>query len=174
VSAGTFLPVKHDNVLAHSMHEEQVVVTRECIDSLLSGRKVVAVGTTTMRTLESLYWYGCKLDLDSGAEFVIGQNDPYEINLHLPVRKSLVNVLKRMGSSDSLHGRTSIFIRPGYDFKMCTALVTNFHQPGSTLILLVAAFAGPSWREIYDQALTHGYRFLSYGDSSFIFGGKSL
>jgi S-adenosylmethionine:tRNA ribosyltransferase-isomerase len=169
VSAGTFLPVKTDNALKHHMHEEQVVITRSNIINLLSDKRVVSVGTTSMRTLESLYWFGCMLEQDPKSDFSISQDDPYSGILRpLAKHRALENVLKRMGSEDSIHGRTSIFIRPGYTFQVCDSLITNFHQPGSTLLLLVAAFAGPNWKSIYDAALQHGYRFLSYGDSSLI------
>lgn len=169
VSAGTFLPIKHENALQHPMHEEHVLITKQNLHSLMSGRKVVAVGTTTLRTLESLYWYGCKLAEDAAREFDIKQEDPYRIASRLPLARSLENVLVRMGRDNVLHGRTSIYIRPGYTFQVCDALVTNFHQPGSTLLLLIAAFAGPGWKDIYEEALRTGYRFLSYGDSSLLF-----
>lgn len=168
-SAGTFLPVKAENAVEHRMHEEQVIVSRQNIINLLSGRKVVAVGTTTLRTLESLYWFGCKLDNDPSAPFDIQQEEPYSGEVKaIDTQRSLQNVLARLGTDESIYGKTSIFIRPGYTFHVCDSLITNFHQPGSTLLLLVAAFAGQSWKTIYREALTHGYRFLSYGDSSLI------
>jgi S-adenosylmethionine:tRNA ribosyltransferase-isomerase len=169
VSAGTFLPVKEDNAIGHKMHEEQIIVTKTSVLNLLSGKKVVAVGTTSMRTLESLYWFGCLLAKDSTAAFDISQDLPYSsITASLDLGDSLQNVLRHMGHNETLEGKTSIFIRPGYSFRVCNALITNFHQPGSTLLLLVAAFAGPEWKKIYESALTNDYRFLSYGDSSLI------
>jgi S-adenosylmethionine:tRNA ribosyltransferase-isomerase len=169
VSAGTFLPVKEDNAIGHKMHEEQIIVTKTNVLNLLSGKKVVAVGTTSMRTLESLYWFGCLLAKDSTAAFDISQDLPYSsITASLDLGDSLQNVLRHMGHNETLEGKTSIFIRPGYSFRVCNALITNFHQPGSTLLLLVAAFAGPEWKKIYESALTNDYRFLSYGDSSLI------
>jgi S-adenosylmethionine:tRNA ribosyltransferase-isomerase len=174
VSAGTFLPVKTDNAKNHTMHEEQVIVTRQNIVNLLREKKVVSVGTTTMRTLESLYWYGCLLEKDPSAPFHITQEMPYSGNVNaVTTQRSFQNVLRRLGASDQIHGSTSIFIHPGYSFHVCDALITNFHQPGSTLLLLVAAFAGSGWKNIYNEALTNHYRFLSYGDSSLIFNGKS-
>lgn len=167
VGAGTFMPVKAGNALDHSMHEEQVVVGKELLHLLLTGRKIVSVGTTSLRVLESIYWYGCKLEKDVEADFVVTQNDAYQIEA-IDVRKSLQNVLNRLGSSDSIGGRTSIYIYPGYTFHLCDALVTNFHQPGSTLMLLVAAFIGADWKKVYGEALANGYRFLSYGDSSLL------
>lgn len=168
VSAGTFLPVKHENALEHTMHEEQLVITRKNLMNLLSGKKVTAVGTTTLRTLESIYWYGCKLEHQPDAVFTIRQEDPYRLE-RVTVARSVENVLASMKAADQLCGTTSIYIRPGYTFQVCDALVTNFHQPGSTLMLLVAAFIGKSWKPVYDEALSHGYRFLSYGDSSLLF-----
>jgi S-adenosylmethionine:tRNA ribosyltransferase-isomerase len=174
VSAGTFLPVKTEDALAHRMHEEQIVVTRTNILNLLSGKKVVAVGTTSMRTLESLYWFGCLLAADPEAPFEIPQDIPYLPHIiKLSVYDSLQNVLQRMSQRETIQGRTSIFIRPGYTFQVCDSLITNFHQPGSTLLLLVAAFAGPGWKSIYEEALKKGYRFLSYGDSSLIEANKT-
>ncbi len=170
VSAGTFQPVKVQNALDHVMHEEQVIVIRENLENLLKGRLTVAVGTTSLRTLESIYWYGVKLALDPTAKFSLRQEDAYQLK---PIDKSkaLNAVLKKMDDEniDQLIGKTSIYILPGYDFKMVDALITNFHQPGSTLMLLVAAFVGHDWKKIYDSALTGNYRFLSYGDSSLLF-----
>lgn len=171
VGAGTFQPVKTENALAHTMHEEQLAISIQNIDNLLTGRTVVAVGTTSMRVLESLYWYGVKLSLDPQARFYISQTDAYELPATLSKEKSLALVREKILSTgdQQLVGSTAIYIHPGYDFKICEALVTNFHQPGSTLILLVAAFVGNDWKKIYDGALANSYRFLSYGDSSLLF-----
>lgn len=169
VGAGTFMPVKVENAVEHTMHEEQVIVTRELIERLLSKRKIVAVGTTSVRVLESIYWFGCKLEKNRNAAFVIGQDDPYGEVEEIPVERSLENVLECISHGlHGLHGSTSIYIRPGYRFHLCDALVTNFHQPGSTLMLLVAAFIGSDWKKVYREALDGGYRFLSYGDSSLL------
>lgn len=170
VSAGTFQPVKVQNAMEHIMHSEQIVVTRKNIEQLLAKKTIVAVGTTSLRTLESIYWYGVKLASDSKAEFMIDQKDAYKLE---PIDKAEAfnSVLKKMDGekTDLLIGETSIYILPGYDFKVANALITNFHQPGSTLILLVAAFVGDAWKEIYSDALGNDYRFLSYGDSSLLF-----
>lgn len=170
VSAGTFQPVKMANAKEHTMHSEQIVITRQNIEKLLLQKFAVAVGTTSMRTLESIYWYGAKLANNPDSNFIIAQNDAYEIK---PVDKSvsLNLILKKMDSekTNQLIGETSIYILPGYDFKMVDALITNYHQPGSTLILLVAAFVGEDWKKIYSEALNNSYRFLSYGDSSLLF-----
>ncbi len=171
VSAGTFQPVKVENAVEHVMHNEQVVVTRGNLDHLLSGRYIVPVGTTSMRTLESLYWYGVKLLKDPQATFTISQHEAYAAADRWPARdealRAVVDYMDR-NQLDLLTGETSIYIMPGYTFRVCEALITNFHQPGSTLILLVAAFIGEDWRKVYNESLANGYRFLSYGDSSLL------
>lgn len=170
VSAGTFQPIKSQNAEEHIMHEEQIIITRTNVENLLvPDRLITAVGTTSMRTLESLYWFGSKLARDGECEFRIDQNDPYTID-GPTTREALKAVLDHMDRHglDELVGETSIYIRPGYSFRVCKALITNFHQPASTLILLVAAFVGESWRTIYEEALHNQYRFLSYGDSSLL------
>lgn len=171
VSAGTFQPVKTANAKEHTMHAEQIIITRKNVEQLLiADRPVVAVGTTSMRSLESLYWYGVKLVRNHQADFIIHQQDAYTLK---PCSKeeALKAVLKKMDDSktDQLIGESSIYIMPGYDFKLVEVLITNFHQPGSTLILLVAAFVGDDWKKIYGAALSNNYRFLSYGDSSLLF-----
>lgn len=167
VGAGTFLPVKSEKAVDHNMHEEEVVITAHLLDALLQAEKIVAVGTTSLRVLESIYWYGCMLAEDPDAPFDIPQFYPYQSNAHLSTREALELVRQRM-KGDAIAGKTSIFIMPGYTFRIVTGLVTNFHQPGSTLLLLIAAFAGPGWKHIYDEALARDYRFLSYGDSSIL------
>ena len=152
------------------MHQEQVVISRENIENLLKATNVVAVGTTSLRTLESLYWYGVKLIQDPTSAFQISQRYPYT-QKELPATSSALSaVLKHMdeNNKNSITGETSIYIVPGYTFRVCQCLITNFHQPGSTLILLVAAFIGEDWKKIYGEALSNGYRFLSYGDSSLL------
>lgn len=172
VSAGTFQPVKVDNAVEHTMHKEQVLISRQNIDNLLQPDKfIIPVGTTAMRTLESLYWFGAKLLLDPAQEFLITQHDPYTYPKVAPsATDALLRVQQYMNEKniDVLRGETSIYIMPGYSFKICKGLITNFHQPGSTLILLVAAFVGEDWKKIYNEALTNNYRFLSYGDSSLL------
>jgi S-adenosylmethionine:tRNA ribosyltransferase-isomerase len=171
VSAGTFQPVKVENALEHTMHSEQIIISKQNILNLLSGKKVIAVGTTSMRSLESLYWFGVKLIENPEAEFSIAQNDPYVGGQIFPTsEESLKRVIGYMEKNGlkQIVGRTSIFILPGYSFKICKGLITNFHQPGSTLMLLVAALVGKDWKKIYDSALQNNYRFLSYGDSSLL------
>jgi S-adenosylmethionine:tRNA ribosyltransferase-isomerase len=171
VSAGTFQPVKVENAVEHPMHNEQIIITRENIETLLLPRQVIAVGTTSLRTLESTYWYGVKLLQDKAAEFRIEQNDPYTFNGILPsAHEAFQAILSKMEAEQvtSLMGNTSIFIMPGYSFRVVEGLITNFHQPGSTLMLLVAAFIGEHWKRVYNDALSMNYRVLSYGDSSLL------
>lgn len=175
VSAGTFKPVTDENAIDHEMHVEQVAVSRKNVEALLHGRRVIAVGTTSMRTLESLYWFGVRLLSNPNAEFSIGQYEPYHQNVELPDLKTaaakVLDFMARKGLEE-LHGATQIYIVPGYQFRVCDALITNFHQPCSTLLLLVSAFVGgDDWRKIYDAALNNDYRFLSYGDSSLLVRG---
>lgn len=171
VSAGTFLPVKHEDAAQHVMHAEHVAVHRHTLEHLVEGKTAVAVGTTSMRTLESLYWYGVELMERNDIPFVIGQ----DVDKHCrpggpPARDAIARILRHMDEQgiDVLHGQTSIYIVPGYTFRVCRGLITNFHQPGSTLLLLIAAFIGADWKKVYAQALARDYRFLSFGDSSLL------
>jgi S-adenosylmethionine:tRNA ribosyltransferase-isomerase len=172
VSAGTFRPIKVDDFTTHDMHNERIIVQKENIESILSSENArIAVGTTAMRTLESTYWYGVKLHFDESAPFFIDKTDAYSEQLQgVSLEKAMNAILKKMETSGTteLKGETEIFIYPGYDFKVVNGLFTNFHQPSSTLILLVAAFIGEDWRKIYDEALSKDYRFLSYGDTSLL------
>lgn len=172
VSAGTFQPIKSKNITEHPMHSEQIHVDRHTIRNLLQHQgKIVAVGTTSIRTLESLYWYGVKLLRKDGEEFNIPKLYPYiESSIHPHYKESFQAILDHMEAKgmDTLVGSTEIFIFPGYQFQVVNGLITNFHQPGSTLILLIASILGNRWREIYEEALNSGYRFLSYGDSSLL------
>jgi S-adenosylmethionine:tRNA ribosyltransferase-isomerase len=169
VSAGTFKPVSHADIHDHEMHTEQLVIRRRLVEDLLANKgSVTAVGTTSMRTLESLYWYGHMLAHDPEAGFHVTQWYPYqERNAQWSAGQSLQRVLKYMHDRglEEIHGTTSLIIIPSYRFRIVDILVTNFHMPRSTLLLLVAAFAGEKWREAYQYALGHGFRFLSYGDS---------
>ena len=169
VSAGTFQPVKSENVAEHPMHREQVWVHRRTVDALLEARPTIPVGTTSLRTLESLYWFGVRLHHGLGDGFAVRQNDPYELE-PIDAAEALRLVRDHMdaGGLERIGGQTEVFFYPGYAFRVCDGLVTNFHQPGSTLVLLVAAFIGEDWRAVYEAALGEGYRFLSYGDSSLL------
>lgn len=170
VSAGTFQPIKAETVDEHPMHREQIIITRSNIEKLLIKDKIIAVGTTSMRTLESLYWFGVKLKENPQAEFFIEKLSPYEPERKISKEESLKHVLEHMSKNriERLCGHTEIFIFPGYKFRMCKGLITNFHLPGSTLILLVAALIGKKWKDVYQSALNSEYRFLSYGDSSLL------
>lgn len=170
VGAGTFLPVKSSNVAEHPMHREPFVVRRSFIEKLLEGRPVIAVGTTSVRTLESLFYVGVSI-LETGSPQDVGQWSPYERTYEATTAQALQAILAYMDGQglDELAVGTRIIIVPGFRFRITDMLVTNFHQPESTLILLVSAFTGGNWRTIYDYALAHGFRFLSYGDSSLLF-----
>jgi S-adenosylmethionine:tRNA ribosyltransferase-isomerase len=168
VSAGTFQPIKVEDIAKHPMHNEQVWVHKATIEKLLYSTQTIAVGTTSMRTLESLYWFGVRLQ-HGMEEFLIRKEDPYELQA-LDRKEALRNVLDFMDKKgvQQIGGETEIFLYPGYTFRMCDGLITNYHMPGSTLILLVAAFIGEDWRKVYEAALDNDYRFLSYGDSSLL------
>lgn len=170
VGAGTFVPVSVENALEHTMHKERMYFTRSNIEFLLSHEYVIPVGTTSLRSLESLYWYGVMLSRDPEAEFHVPQFEPYERPSSLTVEESLTNILLKMEREgmEVLSGETSIFIVPGYRFRITKGLITNFHQPKSTLLLLVSALVGDAWKEIYDHAMHNNYRFLSFGDSSLL------
>jgi S-adenosylmethionine:tRNA ribosyltransferase-isomerase len=173
VGAGTFQPIKVETITEHHMHSEQVVYTRELVESLLQKvGHIIPVGTTSMRSLESLYWYGVKLLREARTEFWIEKLYPYSVSdAEVPsAEQSLTAVLDFMKQQNltEITGETEIFIFPGYTFRLCKGLITNFHQPGSTLILLVAALVGEDWKKIYQEALSQDYRFLSYGDSSLL------
>ena len=166
VGAGTFLPVKTADANEHTMHTEIIAVPKKAIEHIISKLgHIVAVGTTSMRTLESLYFIGCHPDQPT-----VGQFEPYENEFTLSVKDSLqaiVNYLEATGQ-ETLHAETQIMIKPGYEFRVVDQLITNFHQPQSTLLLLVSAFVNGDWKTIYDYALSHDFRFLSYGDSSIL------
>jgi S-adenosylmethionine:tRNA ribosyltransferase-isomerase len=170
VGAGTFLPVKSDNVAEHPMHSEPFVVRKSFIQSIIGGNKtVIAVGTTSVRTLESLYYLGVSC-IETGRPSTIEQWCPYIRDYGYTLDESLEAIVKYLDENglDELKADTRIIIVPGFRFRIVDMLVTNFHQPESTLILLVSAFVDGDWRTIYDYALSHGFRFLSYGYSSLL------
>ncbi len=173
VSAGTFQPVKAQNITEHKMHAEQVVLSLQNIHNLIkNSENLIAVGTTSMRTLESLYWYGVKLIQQESTTFFVDQNYAYSHSeASLPtLGESLRAILTHMEQNkiQTLNGSTEIFIRPGYKLRACRGLITNYHMPQSTLLMLIAAIIGPDWKTIYQEAMDHGYQFLSYGDSSLL------
>ncbi len=170
VGAGTFLPVKSSLVSEHPMHREPFVVSKSLLKSLAAGeRPVVAVGTTSVRTLESLYYAGVSC-LEKGYPEDVPQWAPYEREYPYSTREALEAIVRYLDGQgkDALSIGTRIIIVPGFNFRIVKYLVTNFHQPESTLILLVSAFVKGDWRKIYDYALANGFRFLSYGDSSLL------
>lgn len=178
VGAGTFKPVKSTEIGGHEMHAEQIAVSRHTIERLIAhGGQCVAVGTTSVRTLESLYYIGVAVHDNpslSPDDLRVTQWQPYDYAAAvatplttLEALKSLLDYMQR-GDLPVIHASTRIIIAPGYQFHIVKTLITNFHQPGSTLLLLVSAFVKGDWRRIYDYALNHDFRFLSYGDSSLL------
>ncbi|HEU4719338.1 MAG TPA: S-adenosylmethionine:tRNA ribosyltransferase-isomerase [Bacteroidia bacterium] len=175
VGAGTFRPVKAATMAGHEMHREQVFIPEALVEMLCDKKMkpVIAVGTTSLRTLESIYWFGRQLVLQPGTfrnELFVSQWEPYEEGPDVPAEIALRAVRDWMtgNNHETLEGYTKLLIAPGYRFRIADALITNFHQPQSTLLLLVAAFTGDDFRRIYDYALQHDFRFLSYGDSSLL------
>lgn len=171
VGAGTFKPVSTDTIGEHEMHVEPVHVTADNLRHLIAhqGKPLIAVGTTSVRTLESLYWFGVQLQDNPGLDHMhINQWDPYELEAKgLSFSEAYRNVLSWIEHHDTDHldGETQLMIAPGYHYRVIDGLVTNFHQPKSTLLLLVSALIGDRWQRCYRYALDHGFRFLSYGDS---------
>jgi len=175
VGAGTFKPVKSDTIEGHEMHTEFISVRRSSIERIKNNLgNIIAVGTTSVRTLESLYYMGVILESDPEAtseDLVVKQWMPYDLNNNrLTAERSLQNILDYLDKhhADTLVTATQIIIAPGYAFKIVKGIVTNFHQPKSTLLLLISAFVKGNWKSIYEYALEHDFRFLSYGDSSLL------
>lgn len=183
VGAGTFRPVKTERLQEHHMHEEQLVVSRSVLRDLWAavreGRPIIPVGTTSLRTLESLYWQfaardsqlALKVDSnDKSFQLDVDQWAPYESKAALPAEQALQKLLEAMDrhEQEELRGQTGLLIAPGYRFRLASGLITNFHQPRSTLLLLIAAMIGEDWKKVYRYALDHDFRFLSYGDSSLL------
>lgn len=171
VGAGTFQPVKAETIEGHTMHHETIIVPKQFIEELAStSRKIIAVGTTSVRSLESLYWLGLKLNDQkiSPESLNIQQWEPYENEATVDVPSALRNIFNFLNRHklESLRFSTRIIILPGYEFKLIEGMVTNFHQPQSTLLLLIGAFLGNDWIRVYEFALRNNYRFLSYGDSN--------
>jgi S-adenosylmethionine:tRNA ribosyltransferase-isomerase len=181
VGAGTFKPVTSHTIDGHTMHQEEFRISTQLLQSIIHHvdtdnkyqhkKEIVCVGTTSMRTLESLYWLGARLlagDEPQDDVFYLSQWAPYEWKDALPESVTALKALEKWAQKrklDYLNGNTAMIIVPGYPFQLTDVLITNFHLPGSTLLLLVAAFAGPGWKDIYHHALANDYRFLSYGDA---------
>ena len=181
VGAGTFKPVKSETMKDHEMHAEWIDVSKNTIENILNnlGNNIVAVGTTSLRTVESLYWLGVKQSgvgsqesgVDSERSLNLLQWEAYELKRkNISAKASLQSLLKWMNENklERLVAKTQILIAPGYEFKIVNGLITNFHQPQSTLLLLVAALIGDDWRKVYEYALQNNFRFLSYGDGSLL------
>ena len=171
VGAGTFKPVKSEMIGGHSMHTEQFIIDRHLLSNLIKNlENITATGTTTVRTLESLYWLGVKLKINNNTDFHIYQWEVYDLPQNIEVKDALHTLLLFMTKHEihSLNASTQIIIVPGYKFRLINKLITNFHQPKSTLLLLIAAFIGEDWKKVYDYALNNDFRFLSYGDSSIL------
>ena len=177
VGAGTFKPVKAATMLEHEMHAEWIDVSIEMIENLITklNNPIVAVGTTSLRTLESLYWMGVKANIEPAIKQLhISQWEVYEtqlVNCNVTAEEALSSLLSWLKENNQhrLFTQSQILIAPGYTFKIANAIITNFHQPQSTLLLLVAAAIGDEWRKIYDYAMQNDFRFLSYGDGSLLF-----
>lgn len=177
VGAGTFKPVSSVTIGEHQMHQEQVIVSIDLLKKICSAeyKHITLVGTTTVRTMESIYWQGVKwlIQKPEIPALHINQWDPYQYDSEIPVPvndsfKCVINVLEQAGLTE-LHGATSLMIAPGYKYIVPDAIITNFHQPRSTLLLLVSAFIGNNWKLAYEYALKNNFRFLSYGDSCLFF-----
>jgi S-adenosylmethionine:tRNA ribosyltransferase-isomerase len=175
VGAGTFQPVKSKTISGHEMHCEHFYISAGILEKLIENEdRIIAVGTTSVRCLESLYWIGVKLINNpnyTNEEFMLDQWEPYNNSNEFSTKESLtalLNFLFKRGKS-YLHASTKIIIIPGYKFKMIDGIITNFHQPQSTLLLLISAWVGDDWKKIYRYAIDKQFRFLSYGDSSLLF-----
>ena len=171
VGAGTFQPVKSDTIEGHTMHHETVIIQKDIIEGFIQNPDIIiAVGTTSVRSLESLYWVGLQihnrtLSLSKGT---VSQWEPYENEANISTKEALQNIVDYLNENNEneIQFSTQIIILPGYDFKIISGMFTNFHQPQSTLLLLISAFLGDKWKEVYDYALANDFRFLSYGDSN--------
>ncbi len=171
VGAGTFKPVSTETIDRHVMHTEQIVLKKENIEELLANldKRVMCVGTTSVRTIESLYWHGVKI-LKNGnrySEIDVKQWEPYQKECRISAKESLQAILESMEQENRnvLIGQTQLMIAPGYEYRIVDAMITNFHQPKSTLLLLVSAMIGEDWKRVYQFALENNYRFLSFGDA---------
>lgn len=172
VGAGTFKPVQSETITDHEMHTEFFSISAQALKNLIANHgNIIAVGTTTLRTLESLYWLGIKIENVTDTVPHLNQWDAYELAGNIPYTVALQNLLNYMNSRGltEFYATTQIMIAPGYKIRSIKALITNFHQPKSTLLLLVSAIAGEHWKDIYTYAMEHDFRFLSYGDSSIIY-----
>ena len=180
IGAGTFRPVSSNRIGDHEMHSERIIVSKEFINNLLNiPGKIITVGTTSMRCLESIYWLGIKilsgLKIDP-ENIIIEQWEPYEKEIHTSLKESFKGVsdFLELNKRDYVYASTKIIICPGYKFRVSSGLLTNFHMPKSTLLMLIAALIGKDWKKVYNYALENKFRFLSYGDSSILLPGSEF
>jgi len=174
VGLGTFNPVKCEDVKEHVMHQELIYVSIDSVkkiyNSIINNKKIICIGTTSVRTIETLFWWSVKIKQNKFENFYLNQYESYQLknDFEKNILEELINYLEK-NNINKIIGETQLFIVPGYNFKIVEGIITNFHLPKSTLVMLVAAFLGYSlWRESYIEALNNNYRFLSYGDSSFL------
>ncbi len=174
VGAGTFQPVKSEEISGHTMHHEKVIFPKSIIQRFIQNPdKIIAIGTTSVRSLESLYWLGLQIERNTfnPDSPEVTQWEPYENDALISLKKALQNLVNYLDKNqqNELQFSTQIIIVPGYEFKIISGMITNFHQPQSTLLLLISAFLGEDWKKVYNYALNNNFRFLSYGDSNLYF-----
>ena len=170
VGIGTFKPINAEKIKNHVMHSENISISKKNIENLSKSKNIVAVGTTSLRTLESIYYLAVKISRRENTDFI--EQYPYEKEENYFDRRKVFEIIlefMKNNNIEKINFKSSLFIIPGYEFKLCDQLITNFHYPKSTLILLIAAFIGEDWRKVYNFALDNKYRFLSYGDSSLLY-----
>jgi len=170
VGIGTFKPIREKNIVDHKMHSESISISKQNILSIEKSKNIIAVGTTSLRTLESIYYLAVKISNEESIDFI--EQYPYQNEKKYFNRRDVCKIIlefMKHNNIEKINFKSSLFIIPGYEFKLCDQLITNFHYPKSTLILLIAAFIGEDWRKVYNFALDNNYRFLSYGDSSLLY-----
>ena len=170
VGIGTFKPIRDKNIVDHKMHSESISISKQNILSIEKSKNIIAVGTTSLRTLESIYYLAVKISNEESIDFI--EQYPYQNEEKYFNRRDVCKIIlefMKNNNIEKINFKSSLFIIPGYEFKLCDQLITNFHYPKSTLILLIAAFIGEDWRKVYNFALDNNYRFLSYGDSSLLY-----
>ena len=170
VGIGTFKPIREKNIVDHKMHSESISISKQNILSIEKSKNIIAVGTTSLRTLESIYYLAVKISNEESIDFI--EQYPYQNEKKYFNRRDVCKIIlefMKNNNIEKINFKSSLFIIPGYEFKLCDQLITNFHYPKSTLILLIAAFIGEDWRKVYNFALDNNYRFLSYGDSSLLY-----
>ncbi len=170
VGIGTFKPIRERKIIDHKMHSESISISKQNIFSIENSKNIIAVGTTSLRTLESIYYLAVKISKRESIDFI--EQYPYENEKKSFNRREVCKIILEFMKNNNIEKikfKSSLYIIPGYNFKLCDQLITNFHYPKSTLILLIAAFIGEDWRKVYNFALNNNYRFLSYGDSSLLY-----